>query len=265
MTSSRSATRSRCAARSRRTSSGAATEPGPVVLARRRLGRRAAHGDAAPSPPRPAGRPTMRLIYSVRTAADVIYADELDDDATLTYTREPPAGWAGTAAESTPASSATAAAGAMTAYVCGSNGFVESADTLLRAGRRRAGGDPHRALRPDGLSGVAATAIPIADGVWRVTRGVPAEDQRVPPARGRRRRGLRRGRAGDGRGDPRRRRRARRRDARRPRQRRTPTTAAARPRSAPRSSATPTTAPTPRATAASTTSTTGGCRSSRAR
>ena len=37
----------------------------------------------------------MRLVYSVRTAEDVIYADELGDDAVLTYTREPPAGWSG--------------------------------------------------------------------------------------------------------------------------------------------------------------------------
>ena len=34
----------------------------------------------------------MRLVYSVRTADDVIYADELGDDAVLTYTRERP-GW----------------------------------------------------------------------------------------------------------------------------------------------------------------------------
>ena len=37
----------------------------------------------------------MRLVYSVRTADDVIYADELGDDATLTFTREPPDGWSG--------------------------------------------------------------------------------------------------------------------------------------------------------------------------
>ncbi len=37
----------------------------------------------------------MRLVYSVRTAADVIYADELGDETVLTYTREPPAGWSG--------------------------------------------------------------------------------------------------------------------------------------------------------------------------
>ncbi len=37
----------------------------------------------------------MRLVYSVRAADDVIYADELGDDAVLTFTREPPAGWTG--------------------------------------------------------------------------------------------------------------------------------------------------------------------------
>ena len=37
----------------------------------------------------------MRLIYSVRSAEDVIYADELGDDAVLTFTREPPDGWTG--------------------------------------------------------------------------------------------------------------------------------------------------------------------------
>ena len=34
----------------------------------------------------------MRLVYSVRHADDVIYADEIGDDAALTYTRDAPAG-----------------------------------------------------------------------------------------------------------------------------------------------------------------------------
>ena len=38
---------------------------------------------------------TMGLIYSVRSADDVIYRDELGDDALLTFTREPPEGWSG--------------------------------------------------------------------------------------------------------------------------------------------------------------------------
>ena len=37
----------------------------------------------------------MRLVYSVRAADEVIYADELGDDAVITYTREAPGGWAG--------------------------------------------------------------------------------------------------------------------------------------------------------------------------
>jgi ferredoxin-NADP reductase len=78
----------------------------------------------------------MRLIYSVRTAEDVIFADELGDDAVITYTREPPEGWTGHTgridAEMLADGSLTAGA---TAFICGSNGFVESASRLaLEAG-----------------------------------------------------------------------------------------------------------------------------------
>jgi ferredoxin-NADP reductase len=74
----------------------------------------------------------MRLVYSVRTAADVIYADELGGDATITYTREPPDGWDGHTGRIDASLIAAAAIGAdATAFVCGSNGFVESASTLL--------------------------------------------------------------------------------------------------------------------------------------
>jgi ferredoxin-NADP reductase len=73
----------------------------------------------------------MSLVYSVRTAADVIYADELGDDVVLTYSREPPAGWTGHTGRIDRALLEAAAPGAMTAYVCGSNGFVETASTLL--------------------------------------------------------------------------------------------------------------------------------------
>jgi ferredoxin-NADP reductase len=70
----------------------------------------------------------MRLVYSVRTAEDVIYADELGDDAALTFTREPPAGWSGHTGR-VEASMLQGASG--TAFVCGSNGFVETASRLL--------------------------------------------------------------------------------------------------------------------------------------
>jgi ferredoxin-NADP reductase len=73
----------------------------------------------------------MRLVYSVRTKDDVIFADELGDETRLTYTREPPPGWRGHTGRIDAALIAEAAAGAMTAYVCGSNGFVESATALL--------------------------------------------------------------------------------------------------------------------------------------
>jgi ferredoxin-NADP reductase len=73
----------------------------------------------------------MRLIYSVRTAEDVIYADELGDETTLTYSRSAPAGWTGHVGRIDAGLIAEVAAGAMTAYVCGSNAFVEAAGRLL--------------------------------------------------------------------------------------------------------------------------------------
>jgi ferredoxin-NADP reductase len=75
----------------------------------------------------------MRLVYSVRAAEDVIYADELDDDAVLTFTRAAPEGWGGHRGrldEALIAQSATSLTSGI-AFVCGSNGFVESATELL--------------------------------------------------------------------------------------------------------------------------------------
>jgi ferredoxin-NADP reductase len=74
----------------------------------------------------------MRLIYSVRIPEEVIYADELGAETTLTYTREAPADWSG----HTGRIDAEVLAGDATpgiAFVCGSNGFVESAVALLLA------------------------------------------------------------------------------------------------------------------------------------
>jgi ferredoxin-NADP reductase len=77
----------------------------------------------------------MRLIYSVRNADDVIYADELSDDAVLTFTREPPGGWTGHRGRIDTELVAEAGIEGGTAFVCGSNGFVETASQLLlRAG-----------------------------------------------------------------------------------------------------------------------------------
>ena len=91
----------------------------------------------------------MRLLYSVRTSEDVIYSDELGDDAVLTFTREPPDGGRGTRGGSTPLI-AEAAYGAGIAFVCGTNGFVEAATMLLMDAGLEAG-DSHRALRADRL------------------------------------------------------------------------------------------------------------------
>jgi ferredoxin-NADP reductase len=73
----------------------------------------------------------MRLVYSVRSAADVIYADELAGDALLTYTREPPDGWAGHTGRIDAALLSEAGRDAAIAFICGSNGFVETAASLL--------------------------------------------------------------------------------------------------------------------------------------
>jgi ferredoxin-NADP reductase len=73
----------------------------------------------------------MRLVYSVRTAADVIYAGELGDDAELTYTREPPDGWSGHTGHIDAEMIGRAAVPADgIVFTCGSNGFVETAAGL---------------------------------------------------------------------------------------------------------------------------------------
>jgi ferredoxin-NADP reductase len=73
----------------------------------------------------------MRLVYSVRSAGDVIYADELGDDTLLTFTREPPAGWSGHTGriDARLIDEASFASGPV--FICGSNGFVETAGRLM--------------------------------------------------------------------------------------------------------------------------------------
>ena len=82
----------------------------------------------------------MRLIYSVRSAEEVIYAEELGDDAELTFTREPPKGWTGHVGRIDGSLVATSGFDSGTAFVCGSNGFVEAASRLLL----EAGFEPER-------------------------------------------------------------------------------------------------------------------------
>ena len=82
----------------------------------------------------------MRLVYSVRSAAEVIYADELGDDTLLTYTREPPDGWTGHVGRIGAGLIERAGVRSGTVFACGSHGFVETAVGLALA----AGFDPER-------------------------------------------------------------------------------------------------------------------------
>ena len=82
----------------------------------------------------------MRLLYSARTAAEVIYADELDGDALVTLTREAPPGWAGASGRIDAELVASIAYDSGPAFVCGSNPFVEAASELLLG----AGYEPER-------------------------------------------------------------------------------------------------------------------------
>ena len=77
----------------------------------------------------------LRLVYSVRYPDEVIFADEVGDDAVLTYTREAPEGWTGHTGRIASSLVADAGLDSGIAFVCGSNGFVEAtADLLLDAG-----------------------------------------------------------------------------------------------------------------------------------
>jgi ferredoxin-NADP reductase len=115
---------------------------GPVLLAaggsgvvpfRSILRHRARSGSAAP----------MRLLYSARSLADIIYRAELDEEPSgvevvYTLTREPPPGWTGHVGRVDGrllAEVAWPAGDGSTAYVCGPTAFVESvASELVRVG-----------------------------------------------------------------------------------------------------------------------------------
>ncbi len=82
----------------------------------------------------------MRLVYSVRHADDVIYEDELGDETLLTFTREPPEGWSGHTGRIDAELIAEAGIHDGIAFVCGSNGFVETGSQLAM----EAGFDPQQ-------------------------------------------------------------------------------------------------------------------------
>jgi ferredoxin-NADP reductase len=85
---------------------------------------------------------SMKLVYSVRNAFDVIYRDEVGDDALLTFTRVPPPGWEGHTGRIDAALVDPALEPMATVFICGTNGFTESASQLVLA----AGVAPERIL-----------------------------------------------------------------------------------------------------------------------
>jgi ferredoxin-NADP reductase len=77
----------------------------------------------------------MRLVYSVRSAEDVIYADELGEDAVITYTRDAPEGWTGHTGRIDVPLLEQAAIDHADVFICGSTSFVGGAEDLaLEAG-----------------------------------------------------------------------------------------------------------------------------------
>jgi ferredoxin-NADP reductase len=73
----------------------------------------------------------VRLLYSVRSPDDVFYRSELGEETTLTYTRRTSEGWTGATGRITAELVASLAWPDGRAYVCGPNGFVETATGLL--------------------------------------------------------------------------------------------------------------------------------------
>ena len=126
---------------------------GAGAAGRRRLGRRAADGDAAPPPPHDARARRCGSSTRCASAEDVIYADELGDDAVLTFTREPPAGL--DRAHRPHRRRADRGGGAPMAgdrVRLRLERVRRDAARPAARGRRRRPADPHRALRPDRLA-----------------------------------------------------------------------------------------------------------------
>lgn len=73
----------------------------------------------------------MRLLYSVRSPSDVIYASELREDAVINYSRSAPPGWPRPAGRIDVDLVREVAFHEGPAFVCGPHGFVETATELL--------------------------------------------------------------------------------------------------------------------------------------
>jgi ferredoxin-NADP reductase len=66
----------------------------------------------------------------VRRPDEVIFADELGDETTLTYSREAPGGWEGHRGRIDRRLIEASGLATGTVFICGSNGFVETASRL---------------------------------------------------------------------------------------------------------------------------------------
>lgn len=75
----------------------------------------------------------MKLIYSARTAEELIYAHELDGDVTVALTRQAPDGWTGHTGRIDADLIAAPAKKARIVFICGSHRFVEAASRLTLA------------------------------------------------------------------------------------------------------------------------------------
>lgn len=75
---------------------------------------------------------SLRLVYSVRGAHELIYRDELGAETLVTYTRTAPPGWSGHTGRIDAALIAAAGVDPATGsvFACGSHGFVETASQL---------------------------------------------------------------------------------------------------------------------------------------
>ena len=73
----------------------------------------------------------VRLLYSARGPDELLYADELGSETTVTYTRDVPVDWTGATGRLDAQLIAGNAFDHGTAFVCGSHGFVDSAANLL--------------------------------------------------------------------------------------------------------------------------------------
>jgi ferredoxin-NADP reductase len=71
------------------------------------------------------------LLYSVRSPDDVFYHKELGEETTITYTRRTSEGWTGATGRINAELVASLTWPEGRAYVCGPNGFVETATGLL--------------------------------------------------------------------------------------------------------------------------------------